>query len=224
MTSTREATLLNSLSADPARQNLIAELDDLKHHAKEVSVQGAAKLLGQWYHPVNYFPEFLSRLISVSPLIETQSSICRILWQELGEGDPAGAHVALYVDTMEAAGFARDTVARSEAAPYTAELVDAYRKSSYDPISGLGFLYGTEVADLPMVSAVGHLVRTCTGKKEFPWVDIHVKQEPEHVNSSSRALLPSFSKEEESRIVGGARELWSLWTLFFRGAKQAMLN
>ncbi|HEY6330905.1 MAG TPA: iron-containing redox enzyme family protein, partial [Blastocatellia bacterium] len=214
----------SSLSADPAREGLIAVLDDLKHNAKDVSIDGAATLLGQWYHPVNYFPEFLSRLISVSPLIETQTSICGILWQELGEGDPAAAHTALYVDTMESAGFARDTVAGSSPAPYTAELVDAYRKSSYDPITGLGFLYGTEVADLPMVSAVGHLVRTCTGKKEFPWVDIHVKQEPDHVKSSSRALLPSFTKEEEARIVGGARELWMLWTGFFQGVKKTILN
>jgi pyrroloquinoline quinone (PQQ) biosynthesis protein C len=223
MTSTRHATL-DLLSTDQARQRLMGELDDWKSRGKSLSVEQVGRLLGQWYHPLHYFPEFLSRVIAVSPSLDTQSSISRILWQELGEGDPALAHETLYIETMTNAGFQRQTIAASEPLPNTAKLVEGYKNSTSDYVSGLGFLYGTEVVDLAMVSAMGHLIRTCTGKKELPWVDIHVKQEPDHVESSSRPLLPPFTEQERERIVGGARDLWTLWTGLFAGAKETFLS
>jgi hypothetical protein len=223
MTSTRYATL-DALSTDHTRERLIDELDDLKTRGKGLSVEQVGRILGQWYHPLHYFPQFLSRLISVSPTLETQTSISRILWQELGEGDPALAHERIYIDTMDNAGFRRETVAASSPFAGTAKLVEGYKSSSTDYISGLGFLYGTEVADLAMVSTLGHLVRGCTGKKDLPWVDIHVKQEPDHVESSNRTLLPPFSADEQDRITSGAREMWTLWIGFFTGIKETILS
>jgi hypothetical protein len=223
MTSTRRATL-DILSTDPAKERLMAELDEWKSHCKSLSVEQVGRLLGQWYHPLHYFPEFLSRLIAASPSLETQSSISKILWQELGEGDPTLAHETIYIDTMRDAGFPRETVAASPPLTDTVRLVEGYKKSTSDCIYGLGFLYGTEVVDLAMVSAMGRLIRGCTDRRELPWVDIHVKQEPEHVESSSRPLLPPFSEQQQERIVGGAQELWDLWTTFFKGAKEAFLS
>ncbi|MGH9824703.1 MAG: iron-containing redox enzyme family protein, partial [Blastocatellia bacterium] len=121
----------------------------------------------------------------------------------------------VYIDTMSDAGFPRDRVASSPAFRATSDLVNGYERASIDYPMGLGFLYGTEVADLAMVSSVGKLVRNCTGKQNLPWVDIHVEQEPEHVATSCNTLMLTFSHEEQSKIVSAAEELWSLWRSFF---------
>src|SRR5688500_12174641 len=63
---------------------------------------GAERFIGQFWHPSHYFPTFLAGLIAVSPTLEVKTNLSRILWQELGEGDPARAHESIYVDTVVA--------------------------------------------------------------------------------------------------------------------------
>ena len=213
---------LDLLAKDAVRNELIGELDRLKGLAGSISEQQVAIVLGQWFHPLHYFPVFLSRLVSVSPDIEMQIHICRILWQELGEGDAANAHEKIYVDTMLNAGFNLSDVANAQPFQNTEKLVEGYRQSSANYLPGLGFLYGTEVADLAMVSTIGKLVRQCTARKSLPWVDIHVQQEPGHVESSNKTLMPSFTEADQVRIIQSAEEMWKLWANFFRSIRQAV--
>jgi pyrroloquinoline quinone (PQQ) biosynthesis protein C len=213
--------ILELLAANNLRKALIGDLEELRSLAG-LSREQVAVILGQWYHPLHYFPVFLSRLIAVTPRIEVQTHVSRILWQELGAGDSKNAHELIYISTMTDAGFRPDKVA--EAAPFesTRRLVEGYRQASEDYLSGLGFLYATEVADLAMVSSIGELVRRATGSRDLPWVDIHIEQEPDHVESSSQALRPSFSAGEQTRIVESGERMWSLWIGFFRGIKEAI--
>ncbi len=180
--------------------------------------------LGQWWHPLHYFPHFLSRTIDQVPMLEMKTAISKILYQELGEGDPARAHERIYVTTMEEAGFDAATV--SEAAPFeeTARLVQRYKEASGDRLSALGFVYGTEVADLAMVAGIGNAVRRVSGVKELPWVDIHILQEPDHVAQVNEAIEPDFSPEEIDAIVTNAEEMWSLWTDFFDRLRKVMFG
>jgi hypothetical protein len=60
-------------------------------------------------------------------------------------------------------------------------------------------MYGTEVADLAMVSGIGAAVRRVSGMKNLPCVDIHVLQEPHHVDEASNALEPELSDEQYGR-------------------------
>jgi hypothetical protein len=200
---------------NPVRNDLVRYLKALKHDCGVLSREQVLIILGQWFHPLHYFPDFLSRLISVSPDIETKTSISRILWQELGEGDPRQAHEKVYVDTIADGGLAADRVTGAEAHPATRALIAGYQKASEEHLSGLGFMYGTEVVDLPMVATIGELMRRCTGRRELPWVTIHVKQEPEHVEYSNHALQPILTEDERRRVVSGAEEMWTLWLDFF---------
>jgi pyrroloquinoline quinone (PQQ) biosynthesis protein C len=218
------APILDLLSEDSARLRLVDELKELTDRGADLSGDSVGVILGQWYHPLHYFPVFLSRLVSVAPTIEAQTFISRILWQELGQGDPALAHEKIYIETMVGAGFERLQVASSPPLESTADLVDGYKRASADYLSGLGFLYGTEVADLAMVSSIGILVGKCSGKQALPWVDIHVEQEPDHVETSSRTLMPVFSSEEQARIVSNAKEMWNLWAGFFAELKKRVLQ
>jgi Iron-containing redox enzyme len=212
------------LSTNQVRNELVSYLKELESECGTLSRDQVTVILGQWFHPLHYFPTFLSRLISVTPSIETQTFISRILWQELGEGKPQNAHEKVYIETIQSGDFTARQVA--EAAPFeaTRNLVDGYQAAANDYFSGLGFLYGTEVVDLPMVATIGRLMRRCTGKKDLPWVNIHVKQEPEHIDSSTQTLKPSFNSTEQQQIIKSAEEMWRLWIDFFKSIRHEILN
>jgi pyrroloquinoline quinone (PQQ) biosynthesis protein C len=214
----------DSLSASERKNELVTFLKNLKHECGTLSTEQVVIILGQWFHPLHYFPTFLSRLISVSPQIETQTYVSRILWEELGEGDPRRSHEKVYIETISDGGFAQEQVAGSPPLNATRRLVDGYEQASSNWLSGLGFLYGTEVVDLPMVATVGELMRRCTGKRDLAWVNIHVSQEPGHVDSANATLKPAFTVEEQREIVHEAEQLWKLWIDFFKDIRHEILN
>jgi hypothetical protein len=213
------------LEENPLRKELI-------HHPFFKEVRSSAELdrekvgvfLGQWWHPLHYFPNFLSRTIDQLDVLEMKTAIGKILYQELGEGDPARAHERIYVTTMQEAGFDEATVAQAAPLEETRRLVQRYREASADRLSALGFVYGTEVADLAMVAGIGNAVRRISGLKDLPWVDIHILQEPDHVAQVNEAIEPDFSAEEIDVIVANAEEMWSLWTNFFNRLRKVMFG
>ena len=124
---------------------------------------------------------------------------------------------------MKDAGFDRATVA--EAAPFeeTRRLVQRYKEASAERLSALGFVYGTEVADLAMVAGIGQRRHAASrGIKDLPWVDIHIQQEPEHVEQATEALEPDFTADEVRTIVASAEEMWRLWIAFFDRLRTVM--
>jgi hypothetical protein len=102
--------------------------------------------------------------------------------------------------------------------------VQRYREASADRLSALGFVYGTEVADLAMVAGIGNAVRSVSGLKDLPWVDIHILQEPDHVAQVNEAIEPDFTPEEVDVIVAHAEEMWSLWIAFFDRLRKVMFG
>jgi pyrroloquinoline quinone (PQQ) biosynthesis protein C len=82
--------LSETLNNVPLRQKLISH-PFFSRVAQESLTRGqVATFLGQWWHPLHYFPVFLSRLISVAPRVERRPRSGRSPYQELGEGTPAG--------------------------------------------------------------------------------------------------------------------------------------
>lgn len=175
----------------------------------------AAIFIGQWWHPLHYFPTFLARSVAVLPDIESKSAIARILNQETGEGNSSRAHEVIYIDTMARAGFTNEQSAGT--APYreTATLVEGYRNAADARLSALGFVFATEVADLVMVSGIGMAVRRATGATDLEWVDIHVEQEPDHVEHADYTMMMTFDDAEEQKLVASAEDMWRLWIAFF---------
>src|SRR5215207_8702291 len=147
------------LSVNERKNELVTFLKELKNECGMLSKEQIVIILGQWFHPLHYFPTFLSRLISVTPEIRTQTFVSRILWEELGKGDPQDAHEKIYIETITDGGFAVSDVAEAPPLPATERLLAGYEKASSGPLSGLGFLYGTEVMDLQMVGTIGELMR-----------------------------------------------------------------
>ncbi|HZE89135.1 MAG TPA: iron-containing redox enzyme family protein [Verrucomicrobiae bacterium] len=207
--------LLNTLKEDALRKKLITHPFFTKIGQADLNRGQVGTFLGQWWHPLHYFPVFLSRLISVTPPIGVKTAIGKILYQELGEGDPRRAHEVVYIETMTPLGFAVSEISAAAPLPATARLVAAYSEASKDLLAGLGFLYGTEVADLAMVSGIGTAVRRVTGAKRLDWVDIHVQQEPEHVVRANDTLTFELPDVEKMAVLSGAQAMWQSWIAFF---------
>ena len=213
--------LQENLKNHPLRKKLISHPFFERIRTAPLSRGQVATFLGQWWHPLHYFPVFLSRLISVSPRVELQTAISKILYQELGEGDEARAHEVLYVTTMTPLGFSRAEVVGAAPFPATARLVAGYAESSANLMAGLGFMYGTEVADLAMVSGIGTAVRRATGATSLPWVDIHVEQEPEHVARANDSLSLDLTEAQEKELLSHAESMWRHWIAFFDELERA---
>lgn len=137
--------------------------------------------------------------------------------------EPERAHEKVYIETILDGEFEQRQV--DQATPYaaTVDLVAGYAEAAEHGLTGLGYLHGTEVVDLPMVSAVGELMRRCTGKRNLAWVNIHVLQEPNHVESSRQALEPEWDEAEQWQIIHSAEELWRLWINFFKSIQKEIL-
>jgi len=213
--------LKETLTNHPLRQQLVSHSFFDRIRTAPLSRGQVATFLGQWWHPLHYFPVFLSRLISISPRVELQTAVSKILYQELGEGDERRAHEVLYLSTMTPLGFAKAEVSGAAPFPATARLVAAYAESSADLLAGLGFMYGTEVADLAMVSGIGTAVRRVTGAAALPWVDIHVEQEPEHVARANDSLGLDLSETQEKALLASAESMWRHWIAFFDALERA---
>lgn len=175
----------------------------------------ASILIGQWWHPLHYFPTFLSRCVSVLPDIAAKTAITRILNQEVGDGVVSGAHEVIYVDSMDKCGFDRGRVVGTEPYEETAALVAGYQDASAEHTSALGFIFATETTDLLMVSSIGKAVERTTGVTDNEWVSIHVTQEPDHVEEANHALLADFDASQERTVLAEADRMWQLWTAFF---------
>jgi hypothetical protein len=120
-------------------------------------------------------------------------------------------------------GFVKEQFTEAPPLDATRKLLTGYEKASSEYLSGLGFLYGTEVVDLPMVATIGALMKRSTGLHTLPWVEIHIAQEPGHVASSSQTLNQSLDEDEQQRVVTSAQEMWTLWIEFFKSIRQEIL-
>jgi pyrroloquinoline quinone (PQQ) biosynthesis protein C len=215
VTSTVLHPLAEQLHVHPLRRQLVNHDFFKQVKAAPLTRDQVAIFLGQWWHPLHYFPTFLSRTVAVLPDIVSKCAIARILNQETGDGNPKRAHEVIYVDTMKLAGFTVEQTSQMAPFPETAMLVEGYQTSASARLSALGFVFATEVADLAMVSGIGTAVERVTGMRQLEWVDIHIEQEPDHVEQADQTMLMSFTPQDAAKVMKGAEEMWRLWISFF---------
>lgn len=211
----QEVDIVEILRGQVARAALAEHSTLMAAQRGKLSFAQTGVMLGQWWHPLHYFPSFIGRSISVLPFRDGKTALSRILFQELGEGDPKRAHEAIFVATMTEAGFEEPVLTDAAPLPATAALIKGYESASTDALSALAFIFATEVVDLAMVSGIGAAVRHATGRAQLEWVDIHVAQEPEHVEKVETALGAQFAPGEVDVILRHADHMWRLWSNFF---------
>jgi hypothetical protein len=76
--------MTEQLEANPLRKALIHHPFFKEVRSSDLTRDKVGVFLGQWWHPLHYFPNFLSRTIDAVPVLEMKTAICKILNQELG--------------------------------------------------------------------------------------------------------------------------------------------
>ena len=210
-------TIQKRLKSEQGRRELIAHPVLSAFKSQKLERKDVETILGQWYHPLHNFPYFLSSCVSHIDLLDVQTFISDILHEELGCGDPKMAHITLYESTMIDAGYSAEAVSKSPRFESTEKLIEGYKKAAKSRNSALGFLYATEVADLAMVSSIGFAVCLNANKEigDLPWVDIHVQQEPGHVENVDNSINFDLTEQDANEILSSAKEMWRLWINFF---------
>jgi pyrroloquinoline quinone (PQQ) biosynthesis protein C len=212
---TDEKNLLQALASSPGRASVTEHPFFGFINRTKLEKGAVSAFLGQYWYPLHFFPTFLSRLVANAPTTEVKAVVSRILWQELGQGEAARSHEALYIETMEAAGLDRRDFVDVPPLPSTRALVEGYARASQGYLPALGWLYGTEVNDLAIVVGLGRAVRQISTHKELPWVTVHAREEPSHVKDASQVAGQSFTQDEHAAIAAAAEESWRLWAAFF---------
>ena len=185
-----------------------------KIRAKQMTREEVQLILGQYWHPITFFPTFLATAVANSNVINIQTYISKILFQELGEGNPSLAHPVVYLNSMDASGFDVEAIQNAKPLAATKALMDGFRKSLESEHSAYGFIYATELIDLALVSGIGQAVKDVSGNNVNHWIDIHVVQEPDHVASVSTAITSHISNEHQEEIVYTVNESLLLWISF----------
>lgn len=175
-------------------------------------------VFGQYWHLLTYFPDFLAHLITSLPRLEDKSKIARVLSEECGNGDLKEAHEGAYFEAMKMLGISEESVRKSVPLPATQKMMNAYYACADEPMKGLGFFISTEFADLWIVSNLGRLMLNALPKRQkVKWIDLHVTQEPGHVDDATACLNWINDSKKLGSIVMNAHECSNLWDSFFIG-------
>ncbi len=208
--------ILEKLRLEPLRKELMNHSLLLEMRREGLKLPQLITVLAQWYHPLHYFPVFLARLIAILPQISMQTSVSKILWQELGEGHTDQAHEIIYQRTIQSLLIKPEQFINCPPLPETRALLAGYRQATeQNYLAGLGFAFGTEAADLAMVSSIGKAAARFSPEPSLEWVDIHIKQEPMHTDCMDDALQAGLSPQEEEEVLVYAKKMWKLWIDFF---------
>jgi pyrroloquinoline quinone (PQQ) biosynthesis protein C len=190
---------------------------------KGVGLEVLSTFFRQYWHLLHNFPDFVMGVAVESGDIAVKSHISKIAYQELGEGNPAKAHENLFFGTLGLLGFSVKELTTTAPHESTQALVEAFHRGSCDYLYGLGILYATETVDLGIVSALGASLRFLAPCSTLGWVDVHVKQEPDHVESASEAISWDFTPEQTAVIEAAAIEGWLLWEKFLNTFSEVSL-
>jgi pyrroloquinoline quinone (PQQ) biosynthesis protein C len=190
--------------------------------AKNVKYNDVQMILEQYWHPIKFFPKFLATAVAQSNFIDTQTQISKILYQELGEGNSKRAHPEVYLESMALAGFNTQSIQKSETLSGTRDLMAGFKNSLLSEYSSYGFIYGTELIDLALVSGIGQAVRDVSGIRMNEWIDVHVEQEPDHVASASIAVTSNVGATHHEEILNSVTQSLALWTGFLDHLEQVI--
>lgn len=197
-------------------KNVISEYDLLNHAFYQAWSRGELNqeilrdYASQYYHQVQSFPRFISRVHTNCPEIEARKVLLENLVDEEIQGTD---HPALWMQFAEGMGSNREAVLNDAPLPKTTTMVDTYYElADRDWRDGLCALYAYEY-QVPDVAA-----SKIAGLKDFYGIDdektleffkAHQKYDVEHANQVAE-LIEKYADENsaEKATRDAAKALW----------------
>jgi hypothetical protein len=183
--------------------------------------QSLAVALGQYWHPIHYFTEFLALCLTVIGDLGLRSRVSLILYQELGQGDSKRAHESLYLNAVQRAGISVQDVIGAEPLLQTEALLAGFREAINTRTQAIAYLYATEIIDLRLVKSLGAAITRASGGAVPDWVTMHEQQEGDHV-MTARDLVTLLSVSEVDEVLKHAEDAWTRWQGFYDGIGAAI--
>ncbi|MFZ6182399.1 TenA family transcriptional regulator [Nannocystis pusilla] len=205
---------------DAARQTLLKHRMFAVLRGPRLSRDALKFVVGQYWHPIEYFTEFLALSLANVRELALRSRMSSILYQELGQGDPEQAHQSLYLLAAQRAGISADEVCGAEPLPETRRLLDGFRGAARSPARAVGYLYATEIVDLELVRTLGKALAGASGGQESEWLKIHARQEREHV-AVARDAVASLAVGPHA-VDKCAIAAWRRWHGFYDGIERVI--
>lgn len=167
----------------------------------EVRVLGA-----QMYKFSHEFSRFLASALLACPHEEARVVIAENLWEELGEGELARTHPALFRRFARALGIDDRTLAATPAEPETTALIDTYLglADQFGLAGALGAIcYASEgiVAALYSHIEKGLLSAISFEKNALEFFDLHIRVDDGHAGKLEKVLIPLLQTAEDSNRV-----------------------
>lgn len=167
----------------------------------QVRVLGA-----QMYKFCDQFPSFLAIALAACAQEDARIVIGENLWEELGEGDPQGAHAALFRRFTRALGIDDAQLSAVPAQPETSALIDTYRRLG-DHHGVLGILGALCYASEGIVGALysqietGLLQASAFDRDALMFFEVHIRVDDGHADKLESILLPMLRTRGDELVV-----------------------
>ena len=168
---------------------------------------GQVRVLGaQMYKFCHQFPSFLAIALAACPQEDARIVIGENLWEELGEGDPQGAHASLFRRFTRALGIDDAQLSAVPAQPETSALIETYRHlgDRYGVLGILGALcYASEgiVGALYSHIQTGLLRASAFDREALKFFEVHIHVDDGHADKLESILLPMLRTPHDELLV-----------------------
>jgi len=170
---------------------------------------------------VRSFPSILAGLVANVRDEESRLFLTEILYSELGSGTPETMHFKLFQDFLLSLGVGEEDIKSAPRYEETTSLVGGMRTlySHRDVLIALGAQYALEKQAFPMIEQLYAGFKRCSagGAPRFEYFDLHLVEEPKHLECMRRCVLRHLcTVEDKSRVAQGANECLDLIGGFWR--------
>jgi pyrroloquinoline-quinone synthase len=174
--------------------------------AGQLTLDQVRVLGAQMYKFCHQFPSFLAIALAACPQEDARIVIGENLWEELGEGDPQGAHAALFRRFTRALGIDDAQLTAVPAQPETSALIDTYRRLG-DTHGVLGILGALCYASEGIVGALythienGLLQASAFDRDALMFFEVHIHVDDGHADKLESILLPMLRTRSDELLV-----------------------
>lgn len=176
---------------------------------RTLSPEELARFGPEYYYWIKRFPAILASLMARTPDSELQAFLSEILFSELGSGDTDRMHFLLFGQILERLGVDAATIESGPKRRATERLVSGMLElySHEDLVRAMGAQYALERQAFAMIERLyeGFKRFDTLTSEDFGYFEIHLVEEPEHLDAMLRCMARCIrTKEEVDRAISGA--------------------